>query len=226
MALQALRFGFSRICYNSFFTDSHAFKRIANLHPSRDSRAEIPRMMGAKPRVIPMVEFTSEPQRTFPFVKLLVALGACVVLLAGVFLFIRYQRAVPAQAGSANVVVPGLLRPGNTDFEYYKNRIRIEDAKATLGVSFANARIAIISGIIVNDGSRKLEALELHITLYDMWGKFSKERTAFALRPGAGFNKKPMEPLEKRAFTIGIESVEYYWNPKQIAYEITGLKFK
>jgi hypothetical protein len=80
--------------------------------------------------------------------------------------------------------------------------------------------------LIVNDGGRKLEALELHITLFDMWGKLSKERTAFALRPGTGFLKKPMEPLEKRPFSIGIESVEYYWNPKQVAYEITGLKYK
>jgi hypothetical protein len=173
-----------------------------------------------------MVEFTSEPQRTFPFVKLIVALGVCVVLLAGIFLFVRHQRAMPAQTGSAPIGVPGLLRPGNTDFEYYKNRVRIENVKATLGVSFANTRTAMISGIIVNDGSRKLEALELHITLYDMWGKLSKERTALALRPGTGFNKKPMEPLEKRSFVITIESVEYYWNPKQIAYEITGLKFR
>ena len=173
-----------------------------------------------------MVEFTSEPQKTFPLVKLLIALGVCVVLLGGIFLFVRHQRNMPPQTASASVAVPGLLRPGNTDFEYYKNRIRIEGVKATLGVSFSNARIAMISGFIVNDGSRKLEALELHITLFDMWGKLSKERTAFALRPGTGFNKKPMEPLEKRSFTIGIESVEYYWNPKQVAYEITGLKYK
>ncbi len=173
-----------------------------------------------------MVEFSSEPQKSFPLIKMLVALGVCIILLGGIFMFVRHQRSVPVQPAGASVVVPGLLRPGNTDFEYYKNRIRIEDVKATLGVSFSNARIAMISGVIVNDGSRKLEALELHITLFDMWGKLSKERTAFALRPGSGLNKKPMEPLERRSFTIGIESVEYYWNPKQIAYEITGLKFK
>ena len=145
-----------------------------------------------------MVEFTSEPQKTFPLAKLLITLGACVVLLGGIFLFVRHQRGMPPQTGGPSIAVPGLLRPGNTDFEYYKNRIRIEGVKATLGVSFSNARIAMISGLIVNDGSRKLEALELHITLFDMWGKLSKERTAFALRPGTGLNKKPMEPLETR----------------------------
>lgn len=173
-----------------------------------------------------MVEFTSESQKTFPAIRLIIVIGVLAVLLVGVLIFIRHQRSTQPQAGASSVVVEGLLRPGNTDFEYYKNKIRIEDVRATLGVTFSNARIAIIKGIIVNDGSRKLEAVEMHITLYDMWGKVSKERTAFALRPGSGYNYKPMEPLERRSFTIGVESVEYYWNPKQIAYEITGLKFE
>ncbi len=173
-----------------------------------------------------MVEFTSEPQKTFSPITLLIALGILVVLLGGVALYVHHQSGQRAQAGGAAVVVPGLLRAGNTDFEYYKSRIRIENVKASLGISFNNARIAIISGIIVNDGDRKLDALELHVTLYDMWGKISKERTAFALRPGAGYSGKPMEPLEKRPFTIGVESVEYYWNPKQISLEITGLKYE
>jgi aspartate aminotransferase len=39
-----------------------------------------------------------------------------------------------------------------------KPKIRIENVKASLGISFNNARTATISGIIVNDGDRKLEA--------------------------------------------------------------------
>ncbi len=174
-----------------------------------------------------MVEFTSEPQKPFKPITLFIALGVLVVLLGGISIYIHYQGSLQKRAGSASaVVVPDLLRPGNTNFEYYKSRIRIENVKASLGISFNNARIAMISGIIVNDGDRKLEAMELHITLYDVWGKLSKERTAFALRPGAGYSGKPMEPLEKRPFAIGVESVEYYWNPKQISFEITGLKYQ
>jgi hypothetical protein len=173
-----------------------------------------------------MIEFTSERQKTFPTIRILIALGICAGLLCGAIFFMRHQRSMLPRSGASSVVVPGVIRAGNTDFEYYKNKIRIEDVKATLGVSFSSARIAMIKGIIVNDGSRRLEALEMHITLYDMWGKISKERTTFALRPGVGYNSKPMEPLEKRTFAIGIESVEFYWNPKQITYEITGLKYQ
>lgn len=173
-----------------------------------------------------MVEFTSEPQKTFSPKTLLITLGVFVILLGGAGLYIYHQRGMRSGRNAATVAVPDLLRPGNTNFEYYKTKIRIENVKASLGVSFNNARIAIISGTILNDGDRKLEALELHITLFDVWGKVSKERTAFALRPGAGYSSKPMNPLERRIFTIGVESVEYYWNPKQITFEITGLKYK
>jgi hypothetical protein len=173
-----------------------------------------------------MIEFTSEPQRTFSPIKLLIAFVILLILLGGIFLYVRHQRATRPTTGTISVVVPGLLRSGNTNFEYYKTRIRIENVKASLGISFNNARIAMIQGIILNDGDRKLEALELRVTLFDVWGKVSKERTAFALRPGAGVSGKPMDPLEKRSFTIGVESVEYYWNPKQITYEITGLKYQ
>ena len=64
------------------------------------------------------------------------------------------------------------------------------------------------------------------IAKYDVFGEVSKERTAFALRPGAGYSSKPMEPLEERPFAIGVESIEYYLDPKQVTYEITGLRYK
>ena len=149
------------------------------------------------------------------------------MLILGVaFSFIYFQKTTPEKSGSTTFEVPGLLRPGNTDFEYYKTKIRIEDVTAVLGLSFNKARIAMISGTILNDGDRRLDALEMHITLYDVWGKVSKERTAFALRPKSGYSSKPMEPLERRRFSIGVESVEYYWDPKQITYEITGLRYQ
>ena len=173
-----------------------------------------------------MVEFKSEPQKAFNPIPLFIALGLLAAFLGGIALYVHYQGGKPSQKNNSAVFVPDLLLPGNTNFEYYKTRIRIENVKASLGISFNNVRTASISGTIVNDGDRELEALQLHITLYDMWGKLSKERTAFALRPGKGYFGKAMAPLEKRAFTIGVESVEYYWDPKKISYEITGLKYK
>jgi hypothetical protein len=173
-----------------------------------------------------MVEFTSEPQKRSRPVTLYIALGILALMLGGAALLFYYHRGAQSPPGAPQVTVQGLLAPGNTDFEYYKTRIRIENALANLRVNFSNARTATITGIIVNDGDRTLEALELHITLYDIDGKVIKERTAFALRPGTGFNWKPMAPFEKRTFEIPMGSVGNNWNPKQISPDITGLKYQ
>lgn len=148
-------------------------------------------------------------------------LGVLAILLGGAALYVYHQRGAQTHQG-----VPGLLRQGNADFENYKARIRIENVTAKLLISYNNSRTATITGTIINDSDRKLEALELHITLYDMGDLVSKERTAFALRPGAGFGWKPVEPSEHRSFIIGVESVDRNWNPEKIAYEITGLKYQ
>ncbi len=147
------------------------------------------------------------------------------VAVAAAVLVIRYQSANPPPSSKGPIVIPGMLRPGDPDFEYYKNKIRLEGVKASLGINFAQSRIAIVDGIISNEGDRKLEALELHVALYDVYNQLSKERTATPLRPGVGI-KRPMQPMEKQPFTIFIEPIEQLWNPKRLEIEITGLKYQ
>lgn len=173
-----------------------------------------------------MLEFTSKPQKKKISSTLIITAGLFVLILAGIFAYFHFKGTTAPQPGEASIVVPGMLRPGNTDFEYYKTKVRLENVKAVLQISFSKVRTAKISGTIVNDGDRELDALELHITLYDVWGKVSKERTAYALRPGAGYSGKPMKPLEERPFSIGVEAVEYYWDPEQVSLEITGLRYQ
>jgi hypothetical protein len=174
-----------------------------------------------------MAELTSkrsESNRTRT-VTVIVAIALFVVAAIGICIFARYQKHVQPEGSSGPVVVPGMLHPGDPNFEYYKNHVRLEDVKAGLGITFSKNRVAIISGIIYNEGDRKLDALELRITLYDLYGKFSKERIATPLRPGTGMYR-PMEPLEKRTFSVGLENVEQLWNPRKVEIEITGLKYE
>jgi hypothetical protein len=173
-----------------------------------------------------MSVFTTEPQKTFRPITLVITLGVLAILVGGVAYYIHYQRGIRSRTGSSLIEVPGLLRAGNTDFEYYKTRIHFENVKASLKTNLSGVRTATITGTIINDGDRTLEALELHVTLYDAWGKVSKERTDFAFRPG-GYNGRPLLPLEKRVFSISTDGVEYYWDPQQISSpDITGLKYK
>ncbi len=172
------------------------------------------------------MEFNSESKKSLNLHTVIVAAAVFLVAAAGIFFYARYQQKEQPAEAAGPVVVPGMLRPGDPNFEYYKNKIRIENVKASLGITFSKARVAFVSGIIANEGDRKLEALELKITLYDLYDKVSKERVATPLRPGLGLNNRPMEPLEKRTFSIGVESVEQLWNPKRLEIEITGLKYQ
>ncbi len=172
-----------------------------------------------------MVVFRSEPQKSFNPLKLFIGIGVVLIAMLGIFFLARHQQSNQPPQGAGPVYIPGMVRPGEPDFEYYKNRIRIERVTASLGINFSGSRIAIISGFIYNDGDRKLEAVELHIALYDVYGQLSKERIATPLRPGVGLNR-PLEPLEERSFTVWIEPIEQFWNPKQVNIEITGLKYR
>ncbi len=173
-----------------------------------------------------MVEFKSETQKSFSPATIILTVVVLAAAATGIFFVARHQKAEQPVQPAGPVVIPGMLRPGDTNFEYYKNKIGIQNVKASLGITFSKARVAFVNGVIANEGDRKLEALELKITLYDLYDKVSKERIATPLRPGIGLSNKPMEPLEKRTFAVGIESVEQLWNPKRLEIEITGLKYQ
>jgi len=171
-----------------------------------------------------MAEFRIEPQQNSNRKTLIITALVLVALLSGIALYVR-RNPTTTQSSSA-VNVPDILRAGDTNFEYYKTKILIEDVKASLGINFNNTRVAMLAGTVKNDGDRRLDALEIHVTLYDAWGNFSKERVVYVVRPDGKFNQKPMNPLERRAFNISIEGVEYYWDPREISIEISGLRYK
>lgn len=172
-----------------------------------------------------MVEFKSEPSKPFRPITLIITSAVLVLAIAGLFFFARYQKQSRPPQAEGPVIVPGMLHAGDTNFEYYKKNVRIENPRASLGLTFSKARVAFISGIISNEGDRKLEAVELKITLFDLYNKFSAQAIRTPIRPSTGFYK-PMEPLEKRTFTVGIEAVEQLWNPRHVEIEITGLRYQ
>ncbi len=168
-----------------------------------------------------MAEFRSvpEPKRS------LTPVYALLVFLIGLVVVFYYAQTQEQTTQSEPIPVPGMVRPGEPNFEYYKNRIRLANVHAVLGINYAKSRIAIVEGTIINEGDRKLEAVELSLALYDIYEKITVTRIKTPLRPGIGV-KRPMNPLEKRSFTVWIEPIEQLWNPKRVDIEITGLKYQ
>ncbi len=174
-----------------------------------------------------MAEFTSEYKPSKRPVVLYITIAVAAVALLAVWGIMRYQKNHPApKEGSTPIVIPGMVHPGDPAFEAYKSDVRLEDVSAKIGIPIAGPRFALIDGVISNEGNHILEAVEMRVTLYDVYGKFSKEVTRIPFRPGIGVEYSPMAPLEKRKFHFGVESVEQLWDPKRVVIEISGLKYK
>ncbi len=169
-----------------------------------------------------MADFATENRRSFNPTVAIVAAVILILASGAVYYYARHQMRDLIPGPSAGpIVIPGMVHPGDPNFEYYKNKIRIANVKAGLGITFSKARVALISYTVTNEGDRKLEGLELKFSLFDLYQKLSKERTTTPVRPD-----RPMEPLETRAFSVGIEAVEQLWDPKRLEVVITGLKYK
>ena len=77
-----------------------------------------------------MIEFSSGIGRTNYATKIIATLAIFAAATVGVLLFARYQKSFKSEQSAGPVVVPGMLRPGDSNFEYYKNKIRLENVKA------------------------------------------------------------------------------------------------
>jgi hypothetical protein len=174
-----------------------------------------------------MADFTSEIKPAKSPVVLYITIAVAIVALASVLAVMLYQKNHPApKESSSPVVIQGMVHPGDPDFEAYKANVRLENVKGTIGIPIAGPRFALIDGVISNEGSKSLEAVEMRVTLFDVYGKFSKAVLRTPLRPGIGIENRPMAPLEKRGFHFGVESVEQLWDPKKVEIKISGFKYK
>lgn len=152
-------------------------------------------------------------------IALVVTAAFAAVLVA----FYLYSKNQPKEE-SVRAAIPGLLRAGESGFDEYQSYVKIINPKGELGVNYRGDRIAIVSGGILNQGEKNLEAVELKITLFDVYGKALKEEVRTPLRPGIGL-RTALQPLESRSFTIWTEGMPLSWDPRRVDVQVNGLKF-
>ncbi len=155
--------------------------------------------------------------------RLRIALLISALLIAALLAYYFYSKAHPLQDG-IRVSVPGMLHEGDAEFDNYRSFVKILHAKAELAVNFRGDRIAVVSGSVLNQGEKRLDAVELKISLFDNEGKVLREETRTPLRPDIGL-KQPLSSLEKRSFIIWMESIPLIWDPSKVNIELTGSRF-
>jgi hypothetical protein len=154
-----------------------------------------------------------------------IAVVTAVVLLGAVLGYYYYAKSQP-RTKEGRPVIPGLVHAGDAEFDRYRRNVLILDnPKGEVWTNFKGDRVATISGKIMNEGEKVLEAVELKITLYDSTGKVLKEDTRTPIRPGLGLEGRPLRSLETRVFSVMLEGISIYWDPQRVDVDISGLKF-
>lgn len=155
-----------------------------------------------------------------------ITIGAFVaVLFLSIFLLYRhYARSLPRTEGG-RVVIEGVARAGDPNFDEYVRNVQINNVKGELWTNFKMDRMAVISGMLSNYGDRRLEAIELKITLFDVYGRNLREHISTPFRPGVPGVKGPLESLQSHPFSTRIEGIPDFWDPRRVDVQINGLKF-
>lgn len=145
---------------------------------------------------------------------------AFITALTGLYFYSKSQ----AQSDPGRVVVAGVLHTGDTDFDYYRSKVSIVQPIGEVATNFSGSRIAVISGTLVNEGDRKLEAIELKVSLYDRTGRRLRETIKTPVQPNI-LPHKPLDPLQTRYFSFWVEGISAEWDPRRVDLDVYGLKF-
>lgn len=120
------------------------------------------------------------------------------------------------------VEVTGLLRAGDSDFDWYKKYLALREPKIQMGLNFAGNRIVMFSGVIENNGERTIDVVELKVTFFN-YETVIEEMYRIPVKPGP--YTPPLPPLTERVFNFYIEEIPRGWMASHSEMEICGVRF-
>lgn len=104
----------------------------------------------------------------------------------------------------------------------YAQRIRFTDIQMSRAGNFLNQEITYISGVVSNDGSRRVLSLDVTVDFRDFSGKIILHET----RRVFGGHGAAIEPGQRRDFQLAFESVPDAWNKNYPDLKIAALTFE
>lgn len=152
-----------------------------------------------------------------------IALAVFALLSGGFAAYYVLVPRTPSEPGK--LVIPGLRREGDGQFDWYRKYVMISNVRADLARNYLGDEIAVVSGLLENRGEKRLEAAELKVTLLDPQDQPVLQQARTPLRPGIGI-QRPLHSFENRSFTIWIEPLPPGWTAGQVVVELSGLKFE
>lgn len=163
-----------------------------------------------------------ERSRNVPFI---VSAIIGLLLIAGLFTYIKTRPAPPPFKGPPQQHLEGALRAGSPEFEQVKQRIQMDDPEAIEGGSVAGGLMMRLMTTVRNFTGRTINGLEMRAAVVDLEGKPVKERFVIVV-PNAGANVTELENNKTLPVSIVIEGFNKSDVRANIQMEVTGVKFK
>ncbi|HKS28579.1 MAG TPA: hypothetical protein VJS44_12195 [Pyrinomonadaceae bacterium] len=160
-----------------------------------------------------------EPNLKWPLYLLAAIITTILVLLmAGV---LRLAQTQPSFRPVAQPVIEGMIRPGAPGFEEAREKVVVEQLKATEGVRSLGDVTVEVSAAIRNTTDRQLNALEARGAVLDAEKRAVAERTVVVVPT----KQTVLEPGEAVNVRVLLEGLSPEAERAEVVMEVTGVRF-
>jgi hypothetical protein len=119
------------------------------------------------------------------------------------------------------VDLTGVVHAGDPEFDRYRPFLELKDVNIKMGLNFAKKRILMVSGVIVNNGERPVDVVEVKLTFFN-YEKPVAEEVKTPYQPGP--YTPAIQPLTERAFEFYIEEFPEGWMSSHAELSLSGFR--
>ncbi|MGH9677031.1 MAG: DUF2393 family protein, partial [Candidatus Acidiferrum sp.] len=102
----------------------------------------------------------------------------------------------------------------------YSSSIHIENVTLARAENFLHQEVIVLSGEIINEGSRSIRQLEVTIEFFDDANQISLRETRLVSELAGS----PLAPGQHRAFEVSFEHIPSIWNRQQPVVQVSGVQ--
>ena len=133
--------------------------------------------------------------------------------------------ALSMSGDNETVELVGVVRAGDSMFDWYRGYLKLENPKIQMGKSFTGSRMVMFSAIIRNGGEKIVDVVEVQLSLFNS-DQLVWKTVRTPIRPEKSNYTPEIEPLEGRGFTLYMEEIPEKWHATNAEIDLYGFRFK
>lgn len=137
--------------------------------------------------------------------------GLIVVAVIVVIVFFATRSSRPPQPGQE----PKL--PFSAEAQSYAGNIHFQNLALSESSNLLNEKFTYLNGVISNDGSRTIQAMEILVEFHDPFNQMILRETHRVI------SSQPLAPGQRRDFELTFEHLPAEWNQQYPTIRVTGL---